>query len=96
MILQFQPNASKDAIDKLVKDRNLVVVETYPKLGAIMVDTDLTKYFAPSLSDTSSNQAFLRGVDAAIKDFKKEPIVRRSHLMWFFVHRQTARRKLPT
>ena len=97
MILQFQPNTSKDAIDKLVKDRNFVVVETYPKLGAIKVDTDLGKYFTPNLSDTSSNQAFLRGVGAAIKDFKNEPIVRSATPdVVLRSQAEQAHRKLPT
>jgi subtilisin family serine protease len=76
MIIQFQPNASKDSIDSLLKNRKLKVLETFPKLGAVKVEADLSKYFAPDLSDDSANQALLRGVTRVIEDFGKEPVVR--------------------
>ena len=52
------------------------VIETFPKLGIIKVEADLSKYFAPELADNNANETLLRGVNRVIEDFNKEPIVR--------------------
>jgi subtilase family protein len=76
MLIQFESNATKESIDSLLKRRGLTVVDTFPTLGAVKVQGDLTKYFAPILTDKSANDALLRGVNNVIVDFKSEPIVR--------------------
>ncbi len=76
VLLQFEPTASKSDIDTLLTRRGLTVVDTYPAIGAIKVEGDLSKYFAPTLSDRTANEALLRGVTGVIDDFKREPIVR--------------------
>src|SRR5258705_1269771 len=55
MVIQFQPTASKESIDDLLKNRKLRVIETFPKLGAVKLEADLTKYFGPALSDMNAN-----------------------------------------
>ena len=76
ILLQFEPTASKSDIDSLLARRGLTVVDTFPNLGAVKVEGDLSKYFAPTLNDSSGNDALVRGVSGVIDDFKSEPIVR--------------------
>lgn len=76
VLLQFEPTASKADIDNLLAKRGLTVVDTYPAIGAVKVEGDLSKYFAPTLNDRTANEALLRGVTNVIDDFKSEPIVR--------------------
>lgn len=74
--LQFESTASKADIDNLLTKRGLTVVDTYPAIGAVKVEGDLSKYFVPTLNDRTANDALLRGVTSVIDDFKSEPIVR--------------------
>jgi len=76
VVLQFEPTASKADIDDLLRKRGLTVVDTYPALGAVKAEGDLSKYFAPTLNDRTANDALLRGLTRVIDDFKSEPIVR--------------------
>jgi hypothetical protein len=76
VIIQFDSNASKESIADFLERRKLRVIDTFPNLGAIKVEADLSKYFAPELTDDNANQALLRGVNKVIEDFKKESIVR--------------------
>jgi hypothetical protein len=76
MIIQFEPDTSKESIDNLLKRRNLKVVDKFSNLGAVKVETDLSKYFASELNDVDANQALLRGATRVIEDFKQEPMVR--------------------
>ena len=76
MVLLFEPTATKENLESFLKRRNLRILETFPKLGSVKVEADLSKYFAPELTDDNANQALLRGINRAIEDFKKDPIVR--------------------
>jgi subtilisin family serine protease len=78
ILLQFDPTASKAAIEDFLKRRNLSVVETYPKLGAVKVQADLSGYFTPSLTDNNANDALMRGILKIIEELKTEPIVKSS------------------
>src|SRR5262245_32561309 len=76
LILQFQPNASKESIETLLKKHGLTVVEAFPNLGAVKVEGNLSRYFAPLLSDRNANDTLLRGANNLIADFRTEPIIR--------------------
>ena len=76
MILQFEPDVSESAIQDFLKGRNLEVVRTFPKIGAIQVKTDLSRYFHAQLGDNDANQILLRGLVRAIEDFQSDPRVR--------------------
>jgi subtilisin family serine protease len=76
MIIQFKPDVPEDDINKYLAKRNLKVIESFPKLGAVKVTADLSEFFKPKITDNSGNDALLRGVEAAIADFKKDGIVR--------------------
>jgi hypothetical protein len=69
MVLQFVPNASKETIDSLLTRRDLKVIDTFPKLGAVKVEVNLNRYFTTDVSDNSANDTLLRGVNKAIEDF---------------------------
>ena len=70
LILQFEPNASANDISQFVDRRALVVVDTFPLIGAIKVAFDLNAYLANT--DTTVIQGLLQVVD----DFQADPIVR--------------------
>jgi subtilisin family serine protease len=76
MVIQFVPNASRGSINEFLERRHLKVIETFPNLGAIKVQANLSKYFTPELTDNSANDALLRGMTKVIDDFQKESIVR--------------------
>jgi subtilisin family serine protease len=76
MILQLEPNVSTNQLDDLINDRNLSVIQRFPEIGAIQVETDLSRYFKPQLSDNSVNDTVLRGLVDAIEDFQSDPRVR--------------------
>ena len=76
MILQLEPNVSQEQLNDLINDRNLNVIQTFPAIGAIQVETDLSRYFQPQLGDDSANDTVLRGLVDAIEDFRSDPRVR--------------------
>lgn len=76
VVLQFEPTASKADIESLLTKRGLTVVDTYPSLGAVKAEGDLSRYFTPTLNDRTANDTLLRGATNVIDDFKSEPIVR--------------------
>lgn len=73
IILQFKKDVSEQQIAAFLAERNLVVVRTYPKIGAIQAEGDLSGYFKPKLTDNSANDALLRGLVSVVKDFKADP-----------------------
>jgi subtilisin family serine protease len=73
MILQFKPNVSAAEISDYLESRDLTVIQTFPKIGAVQVEADLTPYFQSQLGDDNANQAVLRGLSEAIKDFQSDP-----------------------
>jgi subtilisin family serine protease len=75
VILQFKPDTPRGDIDSLLKKRNFRVLDTFPQLGAIKVQADLSAYFAPTLNDDDSNQTLLRGMQRVTDDLRSEPIV---------------------
>jgi len=76
MILQFRPNTSQAQVDDYIKSNNLKVVKTFPSIGAVQVETDLSPYFQPNISDNNANDSVVRGFLEASKDFKKDPRIR--------------------
>ena len=76
LIVQFQPNATRESIEAFLKGRNLKVMETFPGLGAVKVEGDLSNYFKPELTDNNANQTLLRGIGKVIEDYTKDPLVR--------------------
>jgi len=76
MILQFQPDVTQSQVDDYIKSNNLEVVKTFPSIGAVQVKTDLNRFFQPKITDNSVNDAVLRGVVEASKEFKKDPRIR--------------------
>jgi len=76
MILQFQPDVTQSQVDDYIKSNNLEVVRTFPSIGAVQVKTDLNRFFQPKVTDNSVNDAILRGVVEASKEFKKDPRIR--------------------
>ncbi len=73
IILQFKKDVSEQQIAAFLAERNLAVVRTYPKIGAIQAEGDLSGYFKPKLTDNSANDALLRGLVSVVKDFKADP-----------------------
>lgn len=75
VILKFEPDASREEIAKFMSERNLEIVQTFPKIGAVKAVGDLSPYFKPKLTDNSANDAILRGFTDVIKDFSSDPRV---------------------
>lgn len=76
VILQFEPEVSVEEIAAFFAERNLEVVRTYPKIGAVQAEGDLSAYFKPKLTDNSANDTLLRGLVAVIQDFQADPRIR--------------------
>ncbi|WP_158000380.1 S8 family peptidase [Sinorhizobium meliloti] len=72
MIIQFKPSTTAEQIEDYVKSKNVEVIQTFPNIGAIQIEVDISQYFEPRLSDQSSNDAILRGVTTAISEFRKD------------------------
>lgn len=76
MFLLFEPDASESQIRNYIEDNNVILVRTFPNIGAIQVRTDLAEYFVPAEIDADANDTLLRGLTEAIRDFQNDPIVR--------------------
>lgn len=76
VIIQFEPDATEADIESFLSERDLKVIRTYPKIGALQVEGDLSSYFQPQLTDHSANDALLRGLVEVVQDFKSDPRVR--------------------
>lgn len=76
MILQFEPDATEEQIATYLEENDLEIIDTFPKIGAVQVETDLSGYFKPELTDNSANDAVLRGMVAAIMAFQADPLIR--------------------
>ncbi len=72
IILQFTPQTTSAEIADYLSTNNLPVVQSFPGIGAVQVQADLSKYFAPHLSDKSPNETLLRGLTTAVSDFTKD------------------------
>jgi hypothetical protein len=72
MIIQFTADTSSSEIKAYLEENNLNVIQTFPGIGAVQVDADISKYFAPKLTDKSQNETILRGITTAISDFQKD------------------------
>jgi Subtilisin-like serine proteases len=75
LIIQFTPHASAQAIEAYLEEKKLAVIQTFPNIGAVQVQADLSSYFTPLLSDTSTNDALLRGMLQASKAFTADELV---------------------
>jgi len=76
MIVQFSPDATADDINNYIKSKNATVLERYPTIGAVQIETDLSTYFQPRLTDQNQNETISRGVVEAITDFRRDPRIR--------------------
>ena len=72
MIVQFTPETTPAEVAGYLKDKNAKIIETYPTIGAVQIETDLSGYFEPRLTDKSQNETLSRGVAEAIADFKRD------------------------
>ena len=79
MILRFEPNASPSQIGGYIDHRDLQVVRTFPEIGAIQIEIDLSSYIPREIAGNDpqqANQVLLRSLLAASEDFQSDPIVR--------------------
>ena len=76
MILQFEPSVSADEIQNYVRNHNLKVVQTFPEIGAILVEVDLHSYVQLESTDDGANERLLSGLVKAIDDFQNDPLIR--------------------
>jgi subtilisin family serine protease len=76
IILQFQPDVTQAQVNDYIKSNHFEVVKTFPSLGAVQIKTDLNRFFQPKITDNNANDAVLRGVIDASKEFKKDPRIR--------------------
>lgn len=72
MIIQFKNGVSATEIEDYLSDKNLLVIQTFPSIGAVQVEADVSQFFTPKLSDTSPNDALLRGMVTASDTFKAD------------------------
>ena len=72
MIVQFSPDATESDINSYLKEKKAQVLESYPTIGAVQIEADLTQYFQMQFTDKSQNDAIGRGVSEAIKDYQKD------------------------
>ncbi|MCX7305888.1 MAG: S8 family serine peptidase [Hyphomicrobiales bacterium] len=72
IILQFTPQTTSAEIADYLATNQLPVVRSFPGIGAVQVEADLSKYFTPELTDKSPNDALIRGLTAAVSDFTKD------------------------
>lgn len=77
MILQFESDVSDSEIRNYIESNNLIIVKTFPEIGAIQVEVDLSPTFVRSeLADVNSNQALIRGLIQSIEKFQNDPLIR--------------------
>jgi subtilisin family serine protease len=75
MIIQFEPEVTPAQVDEYLKSKSLPIIQKFEMIGAVQVQTDISGYFKPILTDRSVNDTISRGVNDAIADFKKDPRV---------------------
>ncbi|WP_420404754.1 S8 family peptidase [Nisaea sp.] len=76
MLLMLEPNTTSSEIQALLKKFNASVVKTFPSLGSVLVETDLSHYFATRLGDNHANDALLRGLTSSAEAFAADPRVK--------------------
>jgi len=76
MLLMLEPNTTSGEIEALLKKYNASVVTTFPKLGSMLVETDLSKYFAARVGDNDANDSLLRGLTSSAEAFAADPRVK--------------------
>jgi hypothetical protein len=72
MLLQLDPNITKDQLDALISEKNLLVTDTFPELGTIQVQTDISKFVVPDVNDNSINDSISKGALEAMAHFEKD------------------------
>jgi subtilisin family serine protease len=72
LILQFQPNITGADVAQYFKENNFIVTKTFPDIGAVQVDTDLSRFFKPKETDRDVNERVFRGIVEASKFFKSD------------------------
>ena len=73
VILQFEKDATKEDIEAFLTERNMRVIKTFPNIGAMQVETDLSEYFQPpQIGDNSANDALARGLVNAIEGLQSD------------------------
>ena len=73
VVLQFTPDTTPAQVDDYLRSKNLRVMKTYPTIGAVQVESDLSPYFASQLTDNGPNDAIMRGIATIITEFRKDP-----------------------
>jgi len=73
LLLQLDPDITAEELNALIDDKGLAVIKTYPELGAIQVQTDLSKFVQPGFDDNSNNDTISNGVLSAMKHFNDDP-----------------------
>lgn len=76
MLLMLEPNTTSSEIQALLKKYNASVVTTFPSLGSILIETDLSQYFAARIGDNHANDALLRGLTSSAEAFAADPRVK--------------------
>ena len=76
MFLLFEPDTTETQVRAYINDNNIIVVRTFPTIGAIQVNVDLDQYLEQQAEDRDQNDALLRGLTEAVADFSEHPIVR--------------------
>lgn len=74
--LLFEPDVTEGQLRDYIDSNNIVVVETFPMIGAIQIRADLTRYLEPQPDDRDANDTLLRGLTEAVSFFIEHPIVR--------------------
>ncbi|MBY3317302.1 hypothetical protein HFO01_12075, partial [Rhizobium laguerreae] len=75
MIIKFDSDVTPAQVEEYLRSNNLPVIQKFENIGAVQVETDVSKYFQSDISDKSPNDAILRGLNQAIDAFKKDPRV---------------------
>jgi subtilisin family serine protease len=75
MIIKFEADVTPDQVEDYLKTKDLRVIQKFDTIGAVQVQTDISKYFESELTDTTVNDTILRGMNEAIIEFKKDPRV---------------------
>lgn len=72
VIIQFKPEVTQAEIKMYLDENKYNVIQTFPSIGAVQIQVDLSPFFKPSLSDNDPNSALLRGVATAAAAFKMD------------------------
>lgn len=78
LIVKFKEGTTKEEMDEFLSSRKANILSVQANIGTIQIETDLSKYFAPSQQGNSANDAFIRGFLLAVDDFEREPLIEKA------------------